>query len=293
MLKNFQLAAISKDGHEFSLRQIPLKQSLQEQLAKAWWSHFQAFIEDALEIDFDPGYSPEEHELFCVEDYELPSWLDSESSHTATTLDTLVGDEESLDSVKGLVAFAQTSGNEEVMLFQNFNRSHVIHPGRFLLLSHDTYESVEKPALTLDGHLSAVVTPSDKKLLFRSFRTTNTFLPLSEFYREASEADIRDTLSHGHLAPEDLETTVANGNQWFRKRVAMLRDSGILDKYSVQEIKDHSNGFEVDVQIERGKIVFPSNKAAAKRLLQFLNEEIFRGAITEVLYETNSRREAD
>lgn len=191
------------------------------------------------------------------------------------------------------MAFAQTSKNEEVMLFQNFNRSHVIHPGRFILLSHDTYESVEKPGLTLDGRLSAVVNPSEKKLLFQSFRTTNTFLPLSEFYKEASEADIRDALSHRHFAPDDIEVTVANANQWFRKRIAMLRDSGILDKYSVQEIQDHSQGFEVDVQVERGKIVFPSDKAAAKRLLQFLNEEIFRGAITEVLYETNSRREAD
>ena len=198
-----------------------------------------------------------------------------------------------MEAVKGIVAFAQDGKGRELMLFQNFNRSHVIHPGRFLFLRHDTYETAELPGLTLDGHLSAVFTPDERKLLFRSFRTTNTFLPLSEFYEEASEQDIRDTLSHERLAPEDLDATISQANQWFRKRIAMLRDSEILDKYSPDEIRDHSQGFEVDVEVHRGKIVFPSDKAAAKRLLQFLNEEIFRGAITETLYETNSRREAD
>ena len=42
-----------------------------------------------------------------------------------------------------------------------------------------------------------------------------------------------------------------------------------------------------------GKIVFPSDKSAVKKILQFLNEELFRGAITETLYETNSKRQAD
>ena len=35
------------------------------------------------------------------------------------------------------------------------------------------------------------------------------------------------------------------------------------------------------------------HKGFSKTGLQFLNEELFRGAITETLYETNSKREAD
>lgn len=73
----------------------------------------------------------------------------------------------------------------------------------------------------------------------------------------------------------------------------MLKDSKILDKYTAKEIKARSKWYEVDVQIKNNKIIFPADKTAAKRLLQFLNEELYRGPITETLYETNSKREAD
>ena len=118
-------------------------------------------------------------------------------------------------------------------------------------------------------------------------------MPLVEFYEAASEDQIREVLDHDLLAPEDAEALAVNANQWFRKRFAMLRDSGVLESYSAQEISARSQGYDVDIQLSNGKLVFPAEKAAAKKLLQFLNEELFRGAITETLYETNSRREAD
>ena len=132
-----------------------------------------------------------------------------------------------------------------------------------------------------------------QKLLFHNFRTTNTFLPLADFYEEASENEIREVLAHDLLAPEDIDVLSVEANQWFRKRFAMLKDSEILDKYSARQIQSHSKGYEIDIKIKSNRIVFPAEKTAAKRLFQFLNEELYRGPITETLYETNSKREAD
>ena len=73
----------------------------------------------------------------------------------------------------------------------------------------------------------------------------------------------------------------------------MLRDSGLLDRYSARDIRAQARGYDIDILVRNGRIVFPAAKAEAKRLLQFLNEELFRGAITATLYETNSKREAD
>ena len=94
------------------------------------------------------------------------------------------------------------------------------------------------------------------------------------------------------LAAEDPDQSVASANEWFRKRIALLKDSGLLNQFSATDIQSRSTGYDVSVDIVDNKIVFPSNKAAAKRLLQFLNEELYRGAITETLYGTNSKREA-
>jgi hypothetical protein len=293
MLENFQLAAIVKQGGQTRVLRIPLHQALQETLAEDWQRQLEAFTNDIQEIEFNPGYQPEQHECFVLEDFETPEWLAEETSHTARDLEPINQNEALLSSIKGIVGFARSADGADVVLFQNFNRSHVIRPGSFLFLQNDTYETTNRPGLTLESKLSAVYQRADKKLLFRNFRTVNTFLPLAEFYDEASEQQIRDVLSHKRLDPEDADATATGANQWFRKRFAMLRDSGVLDEYSTKQIQARSKGYDVVVRISKSKIVFPADRLAAKKLLQFLNEELFRGAITETLYETNSKREAD
>ena len=79
--------------------------------------------------------------------------------------------------------------------------------------------------------------PADGKLLFHNFRIVNTFLPfLADIYEEASEQQIREVLAHKLLAPEDVDSLSTDSNQWFRKRFAMLRDSGVLE-YSAKQIQ--------------------------------------------------------
>ena len=198
-----------------------------------------------------------------------------------------------MGSIKAIVAFCRNNAGQELLLFQSFSRSHIIEPGHFLFLQNNTYETADRPGIQLDNKLTAVYSTQNKKLFFHNFRATNTFLPLVEFYEEASEDTIREILSHKILVPEDVEALAIDANQWFRKRFAMLRDSGVLDQYSPQQIKKRSKNYDVEIQISKGRIVFPAEKGAAKKLLQFLNEEIYRGAITDTLYETNSKREAD
>lgn len=295
MLKGFQLGVIVQQGSEKCLLRVPLDQPTQSSLAEAWETQYEVFINEAGEIDFNPGYKPDSHEHFCVSDYELPDWLKRQDSQVVSDIEDIGRDRSLINSIKGLVAFARDSHGEELMLFQNFTASQVIQPGRFLLLEYDTYKSVEQPGLVLDKKLSAVYLPAERKLLFDSFRNVNTFLPLDDYYKEASEEEIREVLSHNLFAHEDLETSVlhANATQWARTRVAMLQHSGVLEQYTAEEIRSRSAEFDVQVNIQNNKIVFPTNKSAARKLLQFLNEERFRGAITGTLYETNSKKKAE
>lgn len=156
-----------------------------------------------------------------------------------------------------------------------------------------TYNTLTTPGITLSDRLTAVYTPVTKRLLFSNFRNTNYVLPLSDYYAEASDQQIHDILSHSHFVIADIRTYTKDSSQWFRKRFAMLHDSKLLDNYSVHDIAKDSHKYDVNIQIEHNKIVFPTNKTDAKKLLQYLNEEIYLGAITNHLYETNSKRTAD
>lgn len=293
MLHNFQLAAIVKQGAQVRLQRIPMHQALQRTLATTWQAQLDAFLDEAQEIAFDAGYQPEEHERFALQDFEPPEWLAGETSSTIGDLDPIEQDEASIASIKAFAGFARDENGNERTLFQNFSRAHVIRPGTFLFLRNGTYETTERPGLTLDTKLAAVFLAAEQKLLFRNFRTVNPFLPLGDFYEEASEQQIREVLAHAKLAPVNVEAIATESNQWFRKRFAMLRDSGVLDQYSAKQIQARSKGYDVEIHVQKGKLVFPEDRSSAKKLLQFLNEELFRGAITETLYETNSKREAD
>ena len=150
MLENFQLTTIVRHGRTTRLLRIPLHQMLQDTLAENWQEQYAAFLDEVQEIDFDPGYTPEPHERFRLQDYELPEWLAEEDSQSVVNLDAITNDDAMLDNTSGVVAFARNEQGEEVMLFQNFSRSHIIRPGRFLFLQGDTYESARRPGLNLD-----------------------------------------------------------------------------------------------------------------------------------------------
>ena len=292
MLENFHLAAIVKRGGTSRLMHIPVQQALQETLATSWEQQYHDFLHHIEEIPFDPGYTPERHERFSLENYQPPQWLAGEDSLTVPTLDAIVSDNDVLTAIAGISGFARDRQGQDVILLQNFSRSHVIKPGLFLFLDTNTYTTLRNPGLSLDDKLTAIFLPNENKLLFQNFRNANTFLPLSDFCRDASEREIRDVLNHPLLSPEDPNTLATDANQWFRRRFAMLRESEVLDRYTAHEIADHAQGYELDIQVFGNRIVFPAERAAAKRLLQFLNEERFRGAITDTLYETNSKRAA-
>lgn len=292
MIQDLQLAALVAEGSKRHLLRIPLTQPLQEQLGAQWHHQYELFCDDVEEVDFDPGFTPDDHHRFKVDEFTLPDWLESVHSRNINELQPLNRHEDTLDRVKGIVGFAEIDG-EEVILFQNFSRSHIIEPGRFLLLAAGSYISSEHRGLTLSNRLAAVLYVADSRLLFCNFRAANVILPLAHLYREASEDEVREVLSHERLAPVNLEALASNPSQWFRKHIAMLRDSTVLDDFSAQQLRARARNVGVAVTVRNGKLVFPSDKDSAKRLLQFLSEELFRGAITNTLYATNSKRAAN
>ena len=296
MLKDFRLAAISPrsiNDAQIELLQIPLSQQVEDNLSRDWSSQYIQFATNIREIDFDPGYKPDENDRFSLAEYKLPKWLIDESVSKISDRQSLSNNEARINLIKGIVAFARTNQGEELLLFQNFRPSQVIRPRLSLYLHHGTYNSMEHPGLMLVRKLSAIYQLKERKLLFDNFRNVNTFLPLEEFYSEASERDIREILSHNRFAPENPDEIATDPDQWTRKRFSMLRDSEILDKYSANDIVKRSEGHDISIQIKDDRIVFPANKKDAKRLLQFLNEELFRGPITDTLYETNSKKKAE
>lgn len=296
MFKVCELAAIIGKGTQKELRYILLSQDLLGSIKKEWESQYNSFFKEVVEeVNFDPGYKPGKHELFCLREYELPNWLAEEDSASIKDFNPIGNNERQLKLIKGIATFIESDIDEEFILFQRFTPSQVIRTSLSAIWDRNTFNKMDGPGFMLANYLSAAYHRSERKLLFRSFYNVDKFLPLSEYFRPASEEEIREILSHELFAPENLEVSVTNPSQPFRNKFALLKRSGVLDKLTAREIEDRSKGFDVSIQLseDNKKIVFPSKKSDALKLLRFLNDEYVRGAATGNPYIANSKRKMD
>ena len=294
MFDDFQLAAVVKVGRsDPEVFRIPISAELQRELSTAWYELYASLI-GRFQISFDPGYQPDETQIFMVSPYALPDWLILEDIESVREADIVPNEENVFRAIRCVMAFARDSESEQqVMLFQNFTQSKIIRPSwRSMVFFRDMYQLSERHGLQLGEVLSAVFVgnPYEGELLFSKVREINTYLPMDEHYREATEAEIRQVLSHPKLFVEDQDEIVGMCSPWYARRFSMLSDSGVLDNYDAEQLRELGAKVEVDLDIVDGAIALPSERAALRIVLTYLNEERYRGPITAGLYETNSRR---
>lgn len=89
------------------------------------------------------------------------------------------------------------------------------------------------------------------------------------------------------------DTFKDTANSWVRRKIALINDSGVLNKYKAKDIKKlakkHSN---IDLKVEDEKIVFPTDANEIKILLSFLDEEAYLGPFSKETFLSTSKRKA-
>lgn len=283
----FHLFAIVKIATKRHLERVPIHRDLQESLAQDWQRQLQDFVHGITEIRFNVGYTPGNTERFVLPDFDLPDWLVPVTEGDAIEIHEI--EEEDLDRVSGMFAVSQDHNGQQCLLFQNFTRSRVLSP-RALWWSQNAYTQTGKAGFSLSDSLSAVYYLDEKKLTFSKFTTVNSFLPLMDHYWVASDEQIREVLANPLFTVDDIDTVAYRPIQWIARRFAILRESGILGSVSAEDVAQKARDYQLDIPERNGKIVFPSARAEQKKVLQFLCEEVFRGALTATIYETNSKK---
>ena len=51
-----------------------------------------------------------------------------------------------------------------------------------------------------------------------------------------------------------------------------------------------ANSVNVNIKIEDEKLVLPTNVGQLNKILEFLNEDVYRGLITSNIFRTNSKK---
>lgn len=248
------------------------------------------FFDDALKALFVPelealsytqNYRADESEVYEVKEFKLPSAF-AAAFQNPLALPVLNLAEE---RPRALVFGNLDDGLK--LAFQAMRKQQVLHKKRRLFLSNGVYQVETKDELILGDGIDAAF--AQGSLRFRSFHFARMVVPLSEYYREATEEELDKLEEHKCLAIESPKWR-DNADLWVRRKAAAILDSGVLDKLEVSDIEERARQFGLEIKVENERIVVPGERVGLKSLLRFLAEDVFDGPLSGKLFVTNSKR---
>ncbi|MBU9276945.1 Kiwa anti-phage protein KwaB-like domain-containing protein [Burkholderia gladioli] len=284
----------------FALTKIPgtrilrftMTADLQEQLLELFEAQLEAFEAGVEEIiPFDGRYTPESGELLSIEDFQDVDGL-AEATANPLNVEQFNPDIHDLGEVKAIFAGLERNGGTAIVI-QYFERRRLIANQRLaMFFSGNTFHRMSDTGLTLDNRLLAVLEGGTLK--FQSFHFLSRVFDLTDFYREATNDEVQAFATHQKLAVENLDQFMESAGPLVRKKISLIRQSGILEKHTGAQLELVAQTFNVQVSLDdQGRIVLPENKTELRRLLRFLDEDYYESPLSQTRFVSNSKRPAD
>ncbi len=287
----FRLKAIlTKDIDTFECREMTITDSYAYEVPNDWYKQYFNFVTRKEYIDFKPGDDGEENELVVINDFELPTYFQFISEDYIISDSPLITHNHMQPKVIKSIIGVTNYRNNKLILFQKF-QDHIQLTSYRNTLSLDTnslgFKVFNEPLISLGRSIIAVYEIENKKLIFKRFTDVNTILLMDEYFREASPPEIREFLRHNlfEVNENELSEIINEASPLLAKRFALVKESGILNKISAEDIQrvslkyKETEGYNVNITLSqnRKKVIFPNKKSEAHNFLRLLNQDFYTG----------------
>ncbi|MCM2569689.1 hypothetical protein NAT65_01215 [Achromobacter xylosoxidans] len=242
-------------------------------------------------IPFEGGnFTPDESEVLEISPYDLPAFIFDPLQNVAGC-ETLPASDEVIGSISSVFAYDAAT---DKLIFQVIQKAQRLATSSLaILLSKNTFKRLDDPGLVLGSAAHAVYEAGCLK--FKSMWWAKQIFDISDFYRNATEADVDRFAQIPALHVSDLAKLKKKTGQWARTRIAFIVDSGVLNKFTPSQLAAQAQQFNLTLDVVQGaagheQLVIPEDMKELRSVLKFLEEEFYIGVITGVPYETNSKR---
>ncbi|MEK0361604.1 Kiwa anti-phage protein KwaB-like domain-containing protein [Pseudomonas sp. CBC3] len=289
--QNF-FAFIKDDSGSCQIKRIGVNQPLQTELVQIFESQRILFERGVdVEVAFNGDWKPDSNEVLTLDDIAESKMMIDAINANATSFPSLVISNFLNEPIKALFTGITTGGTTKVLL-QKFSARQALSLSQLPIIKMQTGNIFVKSTddiFTIDTKLVAII--EDNKTKFKSFHNARMVFDLADFYREATDDDLTEMAQHGSIEIADLSNFISQADSQVRKMAHTIKNSGILDSYSVNDISTAAASFpNLPVVINNGKIKLPSHKKELKEVLHFLLEDIYKGPLSGSDYLTNSKR---
>lgn len=275
---------------------INIDQDTQKVIDGIFESAAKEFQENRESVNFSISYKPGKDEYFLIEDFiegvEIFDAIERPSAIQSWDPDTM-----SMHNVKAIFSGAPSEDDGFIAYIQYFDKRQIIDTQKsiFQLITQQTnqFSSLKGQGLTISGKLDAILL-SNGKFMFNSFHLVRRFFDMSEYFSEATKEDIQQFISHSKFEMESEDSFMEAIDSQINTKIALINSSGILDKFSVDEIQKCAQLIKLELTITGSKkdkkIFMPKDKKRIKQILNFLDQGYFNTLITNELMFTNSKR---
>ena len=178
--------------------------------------------------------------------------------------------------------------------FQIFNKKNMLQRKMVLQLFEygNVFTKMNNTAFIVEDKVHAIY--ENGKLYFQSYTIANQIFSLIDFVTEATNTEIE---SFGEIKGIDVsaENIKHIANIKTRRLIKLLSSTNNITTFMRKASRTKTSllkKYGINAQINgNNELVLPTNNVVElNRTLEFLNEDIFRGVITDSLYHSNSKK---
>lgn len=282
------LLALCKPGPDFVVKRVMTTAEVQGQLEGIFIQQEQTFLSGVNEeVLFDGGWSPEPNELLYAPVTAVASAVFQAAQGNIVAMPPVNAAAFENEGIRALAVLVQGHAGPRLLL-QEFSARQLLERRFNLILDGDTFNRLTQPAFSLGASLAGII--ADDRIKFRLFNRIKLIFDLTNFYQEATNAQLDTFCALPTLQIADAAAFKSMADQKMRKLINAISERNTLGNYTPAQIAAAADAEGFQVEIVGDRIVMPATKANAKALLHFLDNGLYRAALGGELFITNSKR---
>ena len=278
------------DG-EIATYKLEVNEETRKGICKTFSQANKELILDKEKIIFDGSYKPEAGEYLAINNFQLPDEI-KDAIRNPLSVASYKEMEGTFPIIQAIFVGIrkEIKGAEQfTVAFQRFRKEQYISVRAFnLFFDSKTFLQEKRFGISISDSIDCAYIEGE--LQFVSYYFARQVFDLSEYYRSATDQEVKNFAASQQLKIDDSENFENMADSWIRRKIALINDSRVLEKYKANEIKSLAKAVDISIEVKNKKIVFPSDKKEVKIILGFLDEEAYKGPFSQNTYLANSKR---
>ena len=291
MFDNSSIMVLVNEGNSVVVRLLEVDKSTQSSICNGFSLASNAMISDKQIIPFDGSYKPNDDEVLSICNFVMPDSI-TDAVRNPLGLQSLGYSKDVEPDIRAVFIGERTeTGTSESfnIAFQRFRKEQYLSTKKFnLYFDSNTFKRENRWGIAISDTIDCLFASTE--LQFLSYFYARQVFDLSEYYRSATDSEVRSFTSVEILNIEDSGQFQVMADTWVRRKIATINDSGVLQNNSANKIREIAQKCGLDITVKNGKLVIPADKKKLKEILGFLDDEVYKGAFSEETYITNSKR---